>query len=928
MARNGKQSGNRVARRLFTSLALASLVPIGTSAVLTVVETHRTLQARADSELRQASQDLGERLFERLRVAENMLSALSADAPFDAIMFDAVQIRTTQGTQAVEGVLADASDFELVAPGSARLVVERRRGGQRILLARASESGLSLASLAPAYFWKTDASLPRGTNLCVFAQEIAEPVHCTERLSASALRALADSRAAASSGSAAWRDGDTSFAAAYSQLPLPPRFTAPPWSIVASRPAPTTVDSLRVLGDAYSLAVGISCLVVLLLAIVQSRRILYPLGQLVEGTRRIAARKFATRFGLHGDDEFRELANAMNAMTEQLGRQFETLTALRDIDGLILSSEQADGILDAVLARVATIVQGCDIAVLLLDPDNPELARLYRGAVPTGTEQRSAARCPISQELRRWLSQRDGGSLELGAAVRKHLPAFGSVDDGCRVFVKPLVHGEQLRGAMFAVFESGAVTEDADLDSLRELANRIAVATSAAEREQQLFRRAHFDALTGLPNRQLCHDRLGQALAVARRQEHKLAVLFIDLDGFKHVNDSLGHAAGDQLLREASVRLRSAVRATDTVARLGGDEYVVILPSVHGPLEVEVLVGSIMEALKWPFLVNGEQCLIGASIGVTMFPDDGGTAEELLRKADTAMYSAKQGGRARYVFFAKEMDERIQDRRMLQSDLRSALANRELFLVYQPQIDLATGEVVCAEALLRWRHPTRGIISPSIVLPVLEETGLLESIGRWTLQTALEELARWKGLGLSIRRVAINVATPQLFDKGFVELVDECLQSSKLPGHCLEIELTEASLVTDFERADRVLRALSGRGIGTAIDDFGTGYSSLGYLKELSFDRVKIDRTFIEGLPDEKSLAIVKAVFGIAHSLHKEVIAEGIESHTQRRQLVKLKCEIGQGFLFCRPLLGDAFGEWLAQQEATRLLKQVFASNG
>ena len=928
MAFNGKLFGNRVARRLFLSFALASLVPIGTSAVFTVVEAHRTLQARSESELQQASRDFGEQLVERLRVAENMLAALSAGTPFDAIAFDAALVRTAQGMQVIEGDLTDAPEIGVVAPGGTRLLVERRPGGDRILVARASASGLSVGSVAPDYLWKTEGLLPSRTSLCVFALDLAEPLFCTARLPASARGSLAASRATASSGTAAWHDGDVPVAAAYSQLPLPSQFAAAPWSVVASRPAPTAVESLAALSSVYSRAVAISCLVILLLAIAQSRSILRPLGRLVAGTRKIAAREFATRFDLHGDDEFRELGNAMNAMAEQLGRQFDTLTALRDIDGLILSSGQTEEILDAVLARVTTIVQGCDIAVLLIDPDNPDLARLYRRTAPAGTDSRSPVRCPISQELRRWLGQRDRGTLESGAGVRSRLPAFALADDRCRVFVKPLVHGEQLRGVLLATFQSGAVAADAELDSLRELANRIAVATSAAEREQQLFRRAHFDALTGLPNRQLCHDRLGQALAVARRQEQKLAVLFIDLDGFKHVNDSLGHPAGDQLLREISVRLRSAVRATDTVARLGGDEYVVILPSVHGPLEVEVLVGSIMEALKWPFLVNGEQCLIGASVGVTMFPDDGGTAEELLRKADTAMYSAKEGGRARYVFFAKEMDERINDRRMLQSDLRSALANRELFLVYQPQVDLATGQVVCAEALLRWRHPTRGLISPTIVLPVLEETGLLESIGRWTLQTALEELSRWKRQGLSIRRVAINVATRQLFDKRFVDLVDECLQSSKLSGPCLEIELTEASLVTDFERADRVLRELATRGIGTAIDDFGTGYSSLGYLKELSFDRVKIDRTFIEGLPDEKSLSIVKAVLGIAHSLRKEVIAEGIESEAQRRLLAKLRCDVGQGFLFCRPLLGPAFGEWLSKQEATRLLKEVFASNG
>jgi diguanylate cyclase (GGDEF)-like protein len=679
-------------------------------------------------------------------------------------------------------------------------------------------------------------------------------------------------------------------------------------------------------GDAFLYAIATSSVVILLLATLQSRRIVRPLTRLMGGTRRIAAGEFTTRVDLDGRDEFQELGDALNAMAQQLGRQFATLTALRDIDGLILGSGQTDGILDAVATRVATATQGCDIVVLLIDMDQPDLGRLYRRTGRAGVEQRAPTRCAISSELRHWLGQRTRSSLEDAADVGSRLAAFGSGGERARVLVMPLVHAEQLRGAVFATFEPGAVTTEAEIESLRELANRVAVAISAAEREQALFQKAHFDALTGLPNRQLCHDRLRQALAVARRQEHKLAVLFIDLDGFKQINDSLGHAAGDQLLRETSVRLRSATRETDTVARLGGDEYVVILPSVHGLLEVEVLVANLMEALKWPFHINGEQCNISASVGVTMFPEDGSTAEDLLRKADTAMYSAKVGGRSRYVFFAKEMDERIHDRRMLQSDLRTALANKELFLVYQPQVSLATGEVVCAEALLRWRHPTRGLIAPAIVLPVLEETGLVESIGRWALKTALEELSRWREQGLAISRVAVNVATRQLFDPGFVNLVDECLQSAKLQGSCLEIELTEGSLVTDFARADRVLRQLAARGIGTAIDDFGTGYSSLGYLKELSFDRVKIDRAFIEGLPDEKSLAIVMAVLGIAHSLRKEVVAEGIETDLQRRQLAKLKCEVGQGFLYSRPLVADAFGEWLARQEGNRLHREVFAS--
>jgi diguanylate cyclase (GGDEF)-like protein len=924
MASKEKMFGNRVARRLVTSFALASLIPLGTFTFFTAIDTYRTQSARSENELKQASLGFGELLTERLRAAESALAALSVGAPSESAAFDAVVFRTTPGTHTVDGTLRAAPDVGVAELGGTRLIVEAGASGNRILLGRAIGTRVVVGSLAPDYLWQTAGLLPSGTSLCVRALDVAEPLYCSER---SADRSLSMLRGATSTGAAAWLGGDGAIAAVHSPLPLPSRFAAAPWSITASRPAPTALDSLVASRNAFLYAFAIGLFAVLLLAIAQRGRIVAPLSRLMSGMRRIAAREFSTRVNLAGGDEFHELGNAMNAMAQQLGRQFETLTALRDIDGLILSSGQTDGVLDAVVARVATTVQGCDIAVLLIDVEQPDFARLYRRSGRAGVEHRSPTRCEMSQELRHWLAQRTRSSLENTADVSSRLPAFVSGDERSRVFVMPLVHGEQLRGALLATFEPEAVTADAELDSLRELANRVAAAISAAEREQQLFQKAHFDALTGLPNRQLCHDRLRQALAVARRQEQKLAVLFIDLDGFKSVNDSLGHEAGDQLLREASVRLRSATRETDTVARLGGDEYVVILPSVHGPLEVEVLVANLMEALKWPFHINGEQCFISASVGVTVFPDDGGTAEDLLRKADTAMYSAKVGGRARYVFFAKEMDERIHDRRILQSDLRSALANKELFLVYQPQVNLTTGEVVCAEALLRWRHPTRGLIAPAIVLPVLEETGLVESIGRWALRTALEELSRWKQQGLSIPRVAVNVATRQLFDAAFVNLVDECLQSAKLPGPCLEIELTEGSLVTDFARADRVLRQLAARGVGTAIDDFGTGYSSLGYLKELTFDRVKIDRAFIEGLPDEKSLAIVRAVLGIAHSLRKEVVAEGIESDMHRRLLMKLKCEVGQGFLFSRPLLGEAFGEWLLQQEGNRLHREVFASS-
>jgi diguanylate cyclase (GGDEF)-like protein len=630
---------------------------------------------------------------------------------------------------------------------------------------------------------------------------------------------------------------------------------------------------------------------------------------------------FPTRLNLDRDDEFDELGNAIRAMAEQLNRQSATLSALAHIDSLILASRQTEEVLDAVLARIATIVHDCDVSVLFMDSEQSDRARLYYKASDGGT----VLRCEVSQELRAWLRHQPTGNLQSSSSVKSRLPAFPVADVNSRVFVMPILRGEELHGALLARFKADAAIGETELYFLREFGSRVAVAIAAAEREQELTHRANFDALTGLPNRQLCFDRLRQALAGARREEHKVGVLFIDLDGFKHVNDSLGHSSGDELLRETALRLSSALRETDTVARLGGDEYVVILPHVRGVLEVEVIVANILDAMKWPFQINGQSAFIGASIGVTIFPDDASTAEDLLRKADTAMYQAKDNGRSRYVFFIHEMDQRTHERMALQNDLRTALANREFFLVYQPQIDLTTGDVVCAEALLRWKHPSRGLIAPEMVLPVLEDTGLVESVGNWVMQSALAEFCAWKQRGLSIPRLAVNVATRQLFDTAFVDLIDQRLNQFGVHGSCLEVELTESSLVNDFARADRVLRDLADRGIRTAIDDFGTGYSSLGYLKDLTFDVVKIDRAFIHGLPERKSLAIVKAVLGMAHSLGKHVVAEGIETEAQLTQLASLGCDIGQGFLFGRPLIAPAFGNWLEQVEATRLLKAAFA---
>jgi diguanylate cyclase (GGDEF)-like protein len=900
MSLKSKIFGSRVARRVLVSFALASLVPIATFSVFAIAELNRVIEADTRHALEQTGREASRDILERFAVADNMLSAL-ADRPqgFAPIAFDAALVRAADGVQLLFGDMLDVPAIEVAEMDSTRLIITP--DGGRLLLARRTAQGLLLASIEPTFLWPAATSLPEGMNLCVVGGGSA-PLFCT-----------------AAEGT--WGDREGALLAVRSEVPLPTGLGVAPWSIETNQPIRTAFDSLAPYRDEIGRLVGINAIVILLLLVTQIRSVSRPIGQLVAGTRKITARLFPARASHDRADEFDELGSAMQSMAEQLSRQFETLTALAHIDNLILASRQTEEVLDAVLARIATIVHDCDISVLFMDSEQPDRARLYYKDNGRGT----ALRCEVSQEIRSWLRQQPRGSLHYSPAVKSRLPPFPVSDANCRVFVLPILRGDSLHGALFASFKAAAAIGDAELYFLREFGSRVTVAIAAAEREQELMNRANFDALTGLPNRQLCFDRLRQALAAARREEHKVGVLFIDLDGFKHVNDSLGHSNGDELLRETALRLSSALRETDTVARLGGDEYVVILPHVRGVLEVEVIVANILDAMKWPFHLSGQDAYISASIGVTIFPDDAGTAEDLLRKADTAMYQAKENGRARYVFFVREMDQRTHESSALQSDLRTALANREFFLVYQPQIDLVTGEVVCAEALLRWKHPTRGLIAPETVLPVLEDTGLVESVGNWVIQSALAEFCSWRQLGLSIPRLAVNVATRQLFDTAFVDVIDERLKEFGLDGSCLEIELTESSLVNDFAGADRVLRHLTERGIRTAIDDFGTGYSSLGYLKDLTFDAVKIDRAFINGLPERKSLAIVRAVLGMAHSLGKQVVAEGIETEAQLKQLATLKCDIGQGFLFGRPLIAPAFSKWLAEVEATRLLKAAFA---
>ena len=426
------------------------------------------------------------------------------------------------------------------------------------------------------------------------------------------------------------------------------------------------------------------------------------------------------------------------------------------------------------------------------------------------------------------------------------------------------------------------------------------------ESEEQFRKLAHYDIITALPNRALFYDRLGHAIAQAKRDRCALAVLFVDVDRFKHVNDTFGHAAGDQLLKLVSDRLSGCVRANDTVGRLGGDEFAIVLSRLTVPDDAGTVAQKIVDELNLPFHLEGAELFVTSSIGITVCPADSSDADELIRNADIAMYQAKERGRNNYQFYTPEMTRRTREMLNMEGELRRALEREELVLHYQPKVSLATRQVSGFEALLRWRHPERGLIPPGDFIPLLEETGLIVQAGEWVLRAVCRQLKEWQRSGTPMVPVAVNLSARQFLSPNLAANIRAALEESGSDPGLLEVEITESSIMQDTSEAIRALEYLAALGVMSAIDDFGTGYSSLAYLKRFPLRALKIDRSFVRDITtDPDDATITEAIISMAHSLKLYVIAEGVETVEQLAFLMRYGCDEVQGFLFSRPVPGE-----------------------
>jgi diguanylate cyclase (GGDEF)-like protein/PAS domain S-box-containing protein len=583
-----------------------------------------------------------------------------------------------------------------------------------------------------------------------------------------------------------------------------------------------------------------------------------------------------------------------------------TLTALHDVSGKLLgfseitrdlseSKESATyrGLLEAAPDAIVVVNQSGEIVLLNLQAEkqfgyrrDELVGQKVTNIIPGGFEERLIANGLRSTED--VLTQQFDTGIEL-TGRRKNGSEFPA-----ELMLSPL---ESVEGMVTASIRDISARKESE-------AHRVLAA--------QMAYSAQHDILTGLSNRMLLSDRIGQAIALSRRHGKKVAVLFLDLDGFKHVNDSLGHSIGDKLLQSVAKRLEDCVRVSDTVSRQGGDEFIVLLSEVQQAEDVAISATRILAAVAAVHLVDMHNLHITTSIGMSVYPDDGADAETLIKNADTAMYQAKENGRQSYKFFKPEMNVRAVERQLIEEGLRQALDRREFALHYQPKIDLKTGEIIGAEALIRWTHPTRGPISPAQFIPIAEECGLILPIGAWVLREACNQVGSWEDAGLHAITMAINVSVKEFRDENFLERVFVILSETGMDPRYLELELSESALMKRVESTATILQNLRARGVRIAIDDFGTGYSSLSYLRDFPVDALKIDQSFVRQISTAgDDTTIVKAVIGMARSLKLRVIAEGVETREEVAFLRAYQCEEAQGYFFSPPVPPQQFAKLL-----------------
>lgn len=943
--------GSKVAQRILASFVLAALIPITIFGLLSFQQVSEQLREQSARSLQKSCKDYAMVLIDRLTIFENTLRLVaikteksSTDHPspsqehqqeFDAKFSNLALIQphgVITSLSKDSGAPPELSQPEIIALVAGKTLIKavpNPKGAINSLWMAINlsehhpEAGILIGKLKADTLWVAENIEPNQLWVISSSGDLLDTPEQSLPLSSDVNAQVLRTN----SGQFKLENNNEVYLGAYWKLPLGLLFFGPDLVIVQAQAENMAFAAIRQFSTIYPPVILLAILIVAYLSTRLINKYLTPLEKLKTATIKIAAGDLSHRLNIHSHDEFETLASSFNEMTRRLGNQFDILATMAEIDRHILSALNADDIVETALTRLPDVL-GCELIVIAkVNLDTFQLYDIRIRHAGQNSEKRETS-LPVSQADISYLLERQHKLIEITSGAEHKLSGYLQIlglTERRQYLLVPVCTNGQLSSLIGLGYPNTQLIPAEVRNAARNFGDRIAVALSNAAWEEKLYRQAHYDSLTGLPNRLALYDRLKQELGRANRDQTQLAVFFIDLDRFKNVNDSLGHSAGDELLAQVAQIFVRCVRETDLVVRIGGDEFVVVISDIpkHDSQFslVTNMAENILAGLNQRLLIAGQPMTFTASIGIAIYPNDADTCQDLLKNADAAMYHAKQEGRANFRFYSPELNASALENIQLEHELRNAIAHGELLVFYQAKVDL-NGRIVGAEALIRWCHPERGMISPVKFIPIAEQTGLIVDIGFWVLEQTCLAVNAWHQDGLGPLRVSVNLSAIEFKRPDLVEKIGSILVKTGIDPSFIELELTESVAIGDAKTCVTRMQELKGLGLMLTMDDFGTGFSSLSYLKDLPLDVLKIDQSFIRQLEsDGNSKAIVLAILALAKGLGMETVAEGLETEAQFAFLKQSGCEIFQGYLFSRPVCKDDFVKLLEENKFCRICR-------
>ncbi len=936
---------SKVARRVVLLFILCSLLPVSALGVIAYSHVTAHLSDQSYARLRQTSKAVGMAIYERLMLLEAEMHVLLAHqgrseaaskggegltlGPTFGNRYKGVAIKSGDSTDVLFGQLATVPEaspslHRHLRDGKASLAITEDAAHQAHLFislaldSERPEQGILQAEINGAYLWfgGEGIALPGGQELCVFDLR-GLSLFCSADQRDALIAEVKTRQGQSAAASFEWKNGQEGYLAGSWSIPLKFQFGEAHWTVVVSEAKSSAFAPLESFRQTFALIVLLTLCVVTLFSVSQIRSRLGPLEELEQGTKRIAERDFSSRVAVESDDEFGMLGRSFNTMADQLGRQFQMLETIAAIGQAILSSYGTDETAKVVLARAPEALH-CDALGIALFEVDQEAEGFLHARYLSGESTTSRYPLKLSEADRAALLTHPhhamgGKRLSSGFLldfVRKELAT---------ALVFPVVADGVCVGILVLGYQSGHDPSGEDIGHGKKLADQVSVAIANARetaRRTQADAKAHYlanyDPLTRLPNRTLFYQCIADTLA-GGTSPCRGAVLLVNLDRFQRVNDTFGPKAGDRLLENMAARIDACVRKDRSrqeqvsVARLGSDQFGVLLTHVTGDADSTKVGQAILSTIREPFQVGDSRVYLTASVGVALLQTDGTDADLLIRNADTAMRSAKEEGGNQCRFYSESMNRILAARLTLEADLRAAIEGTGLLLYYQPQVDIASGSIVGAEALVRWQDPIRGLVPPDEFIPIAEEDeSLIVSLGEWVIRAACMQQQEWRRRGLPPFDIAVNVSAVHFRHPDFFSRLEEILQQTGADRRYLELELTETVLMNDTQGAVSALKRVREMGIRVAMDDFGTGYSSLAYLRQFPVDKLKVDRAFVKGIGDgSDAAAIASAIVAMGRAMNLHVLAEGVETPAQLAFLRDRGCHTYQGYLFSRPLSSE-----------------------